>query len=101
MTEPSKGRGADARSFSVHPVTRPDGSANAAALHDACAHCARCAHWSIARSTLEAAVPGLASLGSAFGASAADTRMCRAHDRLTSPHDRCRSFVSFSSSAID
>ncbi len=67
---------------------------------DALVRCAECGYWSHARSSLEVAIPGLVSLGSAFGASAADTRVCRLHDRLTSPRDGCRSFVSRSSAAI-
>jgi hypothetical protein len=62
--------------------------------------CAACGYWSSARSSLEASIPGLVSLGSAFGASAADTRVCRWHDRLTSPRDGCPSFTSRSSAAI-
>jgi hypothetical protein len=65
----------------------------AAPLNEAGARCAECGHWSSARSSLEVDIPGLVSLGSGFGASAADTRVCRVHDRLTSPRDRCRSFV--------
>ncbi|PMS34878.1 hypothetical protein [Trinickia symbiotica] len=63
--------------------------------------CTACRYWSSARSSLEASIPGLTSLGSAFGASAADTRVCRLHDRLTAPRDGCRSFTSRSSAAID
>jgi hypothetical protein len=65
----------------------------AAPPNEACARCADCGHWSGARSSLEVDIPGLVSLGSGFGASAADTRVCRLHDRLTSPRDQCRSFV--------
>ncbi len=65
----------------------------AAPPNEACARCADCGHWSSARSSLEVDIPGLVSLGSGFGASAADTRVCRVHDRLTSPRDQCRSFV--------
>ncbi|PTB19196.1 hypothetical protein C9I57_19430 [Trinickia symbiotica] len=75
--------------------------AGSATQDDPRVRCAACGHWSSVRSSLETAIPGLASLGSAFGASAADTRLCRRHDRLTSPRDGCRSFISRSSAAID
>ncbi|MFM0295480.1 MULTISPECIES: hypothetical protein [Paraburkholderia] len=37
-------------------------------------------------------MPGLSVLGSAFGASVADSRLCRLHDQLVSPADACPRF---------
>ncbi|WP_240975741.1 hypothetical protein [Paraburkholderia aromaticivorans] len=41
---------------------------------------------------MEQDVPGLAVFGSAFGASVADSRLCRLHDQLVSPGDACAQF---------
>jgi hypothetical protein len=41
---------------------------------------------------LEQSIPGLAIFGSAFGASVADSRLCRLHDQLVSPGDACPQF---------
>lgn len=54
--------------------------------------CADCRHREHDRAALERAVPGLAVFGSAFGASVGVSRLCRRHDRLTSPHDHCAAF---------
>jgi hypothetical protein len=56
-------------------------------------HCARCAHWADDRALLEACIAGLASFGSAYGASVGASRLCLRHDRLTMPADRCAAFV--------
>lgn len=56
-------------------------------------HCARCAHWANDRALLEARFAGLASLGSAYGASVGASRLCLRHDRLTMPADHCAAFV--------
>jgi hypothetical protein len=58
-----------------------------------CAHCANCEHWAQARDVLEARIAGLASFGSAFGASVGESRLCVQLDRLTMPEDRCGAFV--------
>jgi hypothetical protein len=42
---------------------------------------------------LEKRIPGLASFGSAYGASLGESRLCLRHDRLTMPRDRCIAFV--------
>ncbi|KXU94238.1 hypothetical protein CR51_27605 [Caballeronia megalochromosomata] len=55
--------------------------------------CARCAHWADDRALLEKRIGGLASLGSAYGASVGESRLCLHHDRLTMPRDRCIAFV--------
>ncbi|WP_413737386.1 hypothetical protein ACL2XP_04605 [Sodalis sp. RH21] len=54
-----------------------------------CRHCRFCRH---DRASLESEIPGLAALGSAFGASLGDSRLCGRHDRLISPGDSCRDF---------
>jgi len=55
--------------------------------------CGRCRHWADDRALLEKRIPGLASFGSAYGASLGDSRLCLRHDRLTMPRDRCIAFV--------
>ncbi|WP_250516973.1 hypothetical protein [Caballeronia sp. INDeC2] len=55
--------------------------------------CGRCRHWADDRALLEARIAGLASFGSAYGASVGDGRLCLHHDRLTMPHDRCIAFA--------
>ncbi|WP_310632206.1 hypothetical protein [Paraburkholderia sp.] len=58
-----------------------------------CVGCARCVHWADDRALLEARIAGLASFGSAYGASVGESRLCLRHDRLTQPADRCAVFV--------
>lgn len=55
--------------------------------------CEHCAHWADDRALLEKRIPGLASFGSAYGASVGASRLCLHHDRLTMPRDRCTAFV--------
>ncbi len=55
--------------------------------------CAQCAYWAENRAVLEARIAGLASFGSAYGASVGESRLCLRHDRLTQPEDRCAAFV--------
>jgi hypothetical protein len=57
------------------------------------ARCRDCAHRDTDRAGLESLIPGLSSLGSAFGASVGDSRLCRFHDRLVSPDDQCSEFA--------
>lgn len=57
------------------------------------AQCVRCVHWADDRALLEARIAGLASFGSAYGASVGESRLCLRHDRLTQPADRCAAFV--------
>jgi hypothetical protein len=54
--------------------------------------CGACRHCEHDRHVLEAAIPGLISFGSGFGASVGETRLCRRHDRLISPNDSCGEF---------
>jgi hypothetical protein len=54
--------------------------------------CEACTHRLTERASLETAIPGLTSLGSGFGASVAESRLCREHDRLVSPDDSCSRF---------
>ncbi|CAB3779945.1 hypothetical protein LMG28138_00937 [Pararobbsia alpina] len=51
--------------------------------------CASCTHRDPSRAALESSIPGLSSLGSGFGASVGESRLCRLHDRLVSPGDAC------------
>jgi hypothetical protein len=51
--------------------------------------CANCKHRDPSRAALESSIPGLSSLGSGFGASVGESRLCRLHDRLVSPGDAC------------
>jgi hypothetical protein len=46
------------------------------------------------RHSLEQSIPGLAVFSSGFGASVADSRLCRLHDQLVSPDDTCAQFES-------
>lgn len=55
--------------------------------------CGRCAYREDDRALLEARIGGLASLGSAYGASVGDSRLCVRLDRLVSPADHCAEFV--------
>jgi hypothetical protein len=54
--------------------------------------CAACVHRVENRDALEQRIPGLVSFSSGFGASVADSRLCRLHDQLVSPRDRCARF---------
>ncbi|WP_089340022.1 hypothetical protein [Burkholderia singularis] len=54
--------------------------------------CAQCRYWDAARGGLEAAIAGLGALGSAYGASVAESRLCRRCERIVSPGDGCRAF---------
>jgi hypothetical protein len=54
--------------------------------------CAGCRHRAENRDSLEQGIPGLAVFGSGFGASVADSRLCRLHDQLVSPRDTCAHF---------
>ncbi|WP_233851789.1 hypothetical protein [Paraburkholderia sp. HD33-4] len=54
--------------------------------------CAACRHRVSERDALEQRIPGLATFSSGFGASVADSRLCRQHDQLVSPGDVCARF---------
>lgn len=51
--------------------------------------CGGCRYRSENRNSLEQDIPGLTVFSSAFGASVADSRICRLHDQLVSPDDAC------------
>jgi hypothetical protein len=71
------------RKPAVSPVPQPcDGAV-----------CARCRHREDARHSLERQIPGLVVFSSGYGASAAESRLCRLHDRLTAPGDACAGFA--------
>ncbi len=55
--------------------------------------CERCRFCLRDRGGTERLIPGLAMLGSAFGASIGDSRLCSQHDRLVSPNDSCPAFA--------
>jgi hypothetical protein len=55
--------------------------------------CAHCRHYAQDRQTLEQRIAGLVMLGSGFGASVAESRLCCVHDRLVLPADTCGRFV--------
>lgn len=57
------------------------------------ARCGDCRYRVVDRAQLEILIPGLSSLGSAFGASVSESRLCARHDRLVSPNDRCADFT--------
>ncbi|RZF30990.1 hypothetical protein EVC45_03290 [Paraburkholderia sp. UYCP14C] len=54
--------------------------------------CAECRHRVSDREVLEQRIPGLVTFSSGFGASVADSRLCRLHDQLVSPGDVCARF---------
>ncbi len=56
------------------------------------AQCQHCRHCEPDRLVLESVIPGLASFGSALGASLGDSRLCRLRDQLVSPRDSCAKF---------
>jgi hypothetical protein len=56
------------------------------------ATCASCVHRADDRALLERRIAGLASFGSAYGASVGESRLCLLHDVLVMPRDRCASF---------
>ena len=65
----------------------------AQARFDACAaRCANCRYRAEDRHSLEQSIPGLAVFSSGFGASVADSRLCRLHDQLVSPDDTCAQY---------
>ena len=71
-----------------------DATTDPASTRDATrGYCARCAHWADDRALLEARIAGLASLGSAYGASVGASRLCLRLDCLTMPADRCEAFM--------
>jgi hypothetical protein len=54
--------------------------------------CRDCRHRDPGRAGIERAVAGLAVLGSAYGSSVADSRLCLRHDQFVSPDDACPAF---------
>jgi hypothetical protein len=63
------------------------------AREDVCApRCASCRNRAEDRHSLEQSIPGLAVFSSGFGASVADSRLCRLHDQLVSPDDVCAQY---------
>ncbi|SDD73337.1 hypothetical protein [Paraburkholderia lycopersici] len=74
-------------------MSADDRAAEAAGEHPPVAgQCMRCVHWADDLVLLEARIAGLASLGSAYGASIGANRLCLRLDRLTLPGDRCGAF---------
>jgi hypothetical protein len=62
-------------------------------VRDAAAHCAHCRHRLDDQHATEQRVAGLASFGSAYGASIGTSRLCGVHDCWVSPRDSCASFT--------
>ncbi len=62
----------------MSPFRRPDGPA-----------CRTCAHFICDRRLIEAAIPNLTVLGSAYASVAADDGLCRRHDIVTSRRAGC------------
>ncbi len=56
--------------------------------------CADCVHRDPDPGRVERGVAGIVVLGSAYGSSIADIRLCTAHDRFVSPQDACCAFDS-------
>lgn len=54
--------------------------------------CTDCIHRLDDRRAIEQKISGLATLGSAYGASIASSRLCLIHECLVSPEDRCVHF---------
>jgi hypothetical protein len=56
--------------------------------------CADCHHFRCGAAEIEALLPGLRSLSSAYAASRADDGLCRLHDRYLSARCRCAGYAS-------
>jgi hypothetical protein len=55
--------------------------------------CRDCRYFQGAPEAVEARLPGLTVLGSAYASVAAGNGLCRKHDTYGSGHDRCRDFM--------
>jgi hypothetical protein len=55
--------------------------------------CLGCSHFMHEPQKLERALPGLASLSSAYAAVRADDGLCSVHDRYVAASSRCASYV--------
>jgi len=55
--------------------------------------CASCRHACSDGAQLERAIPGLAVLGSAYGASIGNSLLCVRLDRLVGPSDSCSAYL--------
>jgi hypothetical protein len=55
------------------------------------ANCANCRYFSGAPGEVEALLPGMRTLGSAYGSVRATDGICRLHDRYLDPSSRCDS----------
>jgi hypothetical protein len=68
-------------------------ASTADARDEACGPCcASCRYRADDRHSLEQRIPGLVVFSSGFGASVADSRLCRLHDQFVSPGDACAQF---------
>lgn len=56
------------------------------------ASCANCRHFVGAPSELEALLPGMRTLGSAYGSVRATDGVCRVHDRYLDPTSHCPAY---------
>jgi hypothetical protein len=73
------------------PLAASSRKAFAMAIGDA-ARCGSCRHFRNDWAFLEAATPGLSSLGSALGSARADDGLCLRHDRHRSARAGCADF---------
>jgi hypothetical protein len=55
--------------------------------------CVKCKHFNHAPDQIEAALPGLASLSSAYAAVRADDGICAVHDRYVAASSICPAFA--------
>jgi hypothetical protein len=55
--------------------------------------CLRCKHFNHAPAQIEAALPGLASLSSAYAAVRCDDGICAVHDRYVAASSVCAAFA--------
>jgi hypothetical protein len=63
------------------------------AMREVTARCEHCRHRLEDQRATEQRIAGLASFGSAYGASIASSRLCGVHDCWVSPQDGCASFM--------
>lgn len=66
--------------------------ADASKVGKVVASCQGCRHRQDDQRSVEQRIPGLTSLGSAYGASIATSRLCVLHDCWVSPQDSCARF---------
>lgn len=63
--------------------------------------CIRCRHALLRPDHLEAAIPGLNILSSAYGSVRAETGLCRRHDKFITARSACADFESQAAVSVD